>query len=170
MHVAGRLAQTVFVSHRRKSIRISPAPLGGHVMKKTWEVWNDIIERLPTGLTPTEQVVFCVNSFLFNFENGGWLYNLSPSAGWGERWSELRDTAECVAAIGAPEVAQTLRDVASVVESANVQEHGTWDEFLAKADPTQKIDQWEQRISKEIPGLWDKLTEYTLAHFECERD
>jgi hypothetical protein len=139
-------------------------------MKKTWEVWNEIIERLPAGLTPTEQVVNRVNYFLFNFESGDWLYNLSPSAGTDERWSELRDTAECVAVVGAPEVAQQLREVASIVESAKVQEPGTWSEFLAKADPTQKIGQLEQTISKEIPGLWDKLAEYTLAHFECERD
>lgn len=139
-------------------------------MKKTWQVWNEIIERLPAGLTPTEQVVNRVNCFLFNFESGDWLYNLSPSAGTGQRWSELRDTAECVAALGAPEVAQNLKDVASVVESANVQEAGTWSEYLAKVDPSQKIDQLELTISKEIPGLWDKLAKYTLAHFECERD
>ena len=139
-------------------------------MKKTWEVWNEIIERLPLGLIPTEQVVNRVNYFLFNFESGNWLYNLSPSAGTDEQWSELRDTAECVAAVGAPEVAQQLRVVASIVESAYVQEPGTWREFLAKADPTQKIGQLEKTIDKEIPGLWDKLTDYTLAHFECERD
>jgi hypothetical protein len=139
-------------------------------MKKTWEVWNEIIERLRTGLTPTEQVVNRVNHFLFNFESGDWLYNLSPSAGTGERWSELRNTAECVAAVGAPDVAQALREVANIAECANVQDPGTWSEYWAKADPSQRIGQLEQTISNEIPGLWDKLTEYTLAHFECERD
>jgi hypothetical protein len=135
-------------------------------MKKTWEVWNEIIERIPTGLTATEQVVNRVNYFLFNFESGDWLYNLSPSAGSGERWTELRSTAECVGAVGAIEVAQILKEVASRAESVNVQEPGTWSEYLAKAG----IDQLEGLISKNIPGLWDKLAEYTLAHFECERD
>lgn len=139
-------------------------------MKKTWEIWNEIIERLPAGLTPTEQVVNRVNSFLFNFETGGWLYNLSPSAGAGERWSELRNTAECVAVIGVADVAEALKELASIVETANVQEPGTWSEYLAKADPSQKIPQIEQMISNAIPKLWDKLTEYTLAQFECERD
>ena len=78
-------------------------------MNKTWEVWNEIIERLPAGLTPTEQVVNRVNYFLFNFESGGWLYNLSPAAGTGERSIELRDTAECVATVGAPESAHAAR-------------------------------------------------------------
>lgn len=140
-------------------------------MKKTWEVWNEIIERLPAELTPVEHVVNRVNQFLFNFESGGWLYNLSPSAGAGARWSELRDTAECVAAVGAPEVAQALRDVADITESINVQEsRTTWSEYLAKADPSQKIPPLEQMISNEIPRLWDKLAEYTQAHFECEPD
>lgn len=138
-------------------------------MKTTTDVWNDILERSP-DLTPTENVVNRVNKFLFNFENGGWLYNLSPATGWGERWIELRETAEAVAAVGAPDVAQHLRDVVSIVESVNVQELGNWGEFLAQVDPSQKIDQIEKIMSPEIDGLWDKLHEYTLAHFECEPD
>lgn len=139
-------------------------------MKSTTDVWNDLLERPADELSPTERVVNRVNSFLFNFECGSWLYNLSPSTGTGERWSDLRDTADCVLAVGAPEVAQTLRDVASIVESAPVQEPGTWNEFLAKADPSGRIDQLEGTIKKEIESLWDKLAEYTLAHFECEPD
>ncbi len=139
-------------------------------MKKTWEVWNQIIERLPNGLTPTEHVVNRVNFFLIDFESGGWLFNLSPSAGVGERWTKLRNTAESVAAVGAPEVARALTEVADIVESADVQELCTWGEYLAKADPSKRIPQLERFISNEIPGLWDQLEEYTLAHFECERD
>jgi hypothetical protein len=138
-------------------------------MRKTWEVWNEIIERLPVGLAETEQVVNRVNAFLFNFESGGWLYNLSPPAGSGQRWSELRDTADFVAAVGSPEVAEALRQVVKIVESANVQEPGKWCEYLAEADPPQKVNELETAISREIPGLWEKLEEYTLAHFECER-
>jgi hypothetical protein len=139
-------------------------------MKKTSEVWNAIIEKQPAGLSTTEQVVNRVNYFLFNFECGGWLYKLSPEAGTGPRWTELRDTADAVAAVGSPAVAQKLGEVVKIAESANVQIAGTWSEFLAVADPSQKIEELEADISKEIPGLWEKLAEYTLANFECERD
>lgn len=138
-------------------------------MKTTTEVWNEIIERLPEGLTPTEQLVNRVNYFLFNFECGGWLYNLSPAAGTGQRWSELRDMADSVGEVGSPVVSQAIGEVVKIVERANVQNSGTWDEFLAEADPSQRINELEQTISKEISALWDKLHEYTLAHFECER-
>lgn len=139
-------------------------------MKKTWEVWNEIIARLPSGLSPTEQVINRVNSFLFNFECGDWLYNLSPAAGTGEQWTELRETAECVAAVGSLEIAQRLRQVVSIVENASIQKSGLWSEFLAKADPSKKINQMENAISDEVSELWDNLKEYTQAHFECERD
>ncbi len=139
-------------------------------MKKTWEVWNEIIERLPSGLTPTEQVVNRVNNFLFNFECGGWLYNLSPAAGTGELWTELRETAECVAAVGGLKIANQLGQVVSIVENTSIQNFGTWSEFVATADPSGKIRQIEDSISDEVDQLWDKLKDYTAAHFECERD
>lgn len=138
--------------------------------KKTWEVWNEIIERQPSELSPTELVINRVNTFLFNFECGGWLYNLSPVAGTGEEWTELRETAECVAAVGSLEIAQSLRQVVSIVENASIPKSGTWSEFLAKADPSKKINQMEKVISNEVAELWNKLKEYTQAHFECEHD
>ena len=139
-------------------------------MKKTSDVWNDIIDRPADELTPTENVVHRVNKFLFNFETGNWLYNLSPAADAGKQWIELRETADCVAAVGAPDVTQHLRDVVSIVEGGRIQDPGTWNEFMAQVDPSQKNDQIEKTVSKEIPDLWDKLAEYTLAHFECEPD
>lgn len=139
-------------------------------MKKTWEVWYEIIERLPSGLTPTEQVVNRVNNFLFNFECGGWLYNLSPAAGTGELWTELRETAECVAAVGSLTIANQLGQVVSIVENAWIQNDGTWGDFVATADPSGKISQIEDAISVEVDQLWDKLKDYTAANFECERD
>jgi hypothetical protein len=138
-------------------------------MRTTWEVWNEIIAKSSAGLTQTEQIVEYVNHFLFNFECGGWLYNLSPEAGDGAEWSRLRTVADCVQIVGAPEVAQTLREVANIVERANIQDEGTWGDFLAQADPEKRIEHLQELISQEIPELWDKLTEYTLAHFECSR-
>ena len=139
-------------------------------MNKVWQVWNDISERRQADLTANELVVHRVNYFLFSFESGGWLYNLSPTAGSGERWSELRDTAECLAAIGAAEVAEHLREVAGIVERVTIQDAGTWGEFLAKADPFHEIKRLEQTIAREIDETWDRLTEFTVTHFECERD
>lgn len=137
---------------------------------KMWEVWNEIIERLPSGLSPTEQVVNRLNNFLFNFDCGGWLYNLSPATGTGETWTELRETAECVAAVGDLKTAQQLQQVVRIVETASIQTSGTWSEFLAAMDPSGRIKQIENEISDEIPQLWDKLRDYTAAHFDCERD
>ncbi len=137
---------------------------------KMWEVWNEIIERLPSGLSPTEQVVNRVNNFLFNFDCGGWLYNLSPATGTGETWTQLRETAECVAAVGDLKTAQQLQQVVRIVETASIQKSGTWSEFLATADPSGRIKQIENEISDQIPQLWDKLRDYAAANFDCERD
>jgi hypothetical protein len=137
---------------------------------KMWEVWNEIMGRLPSGLSPTEQVVNRVNNFLFNFDCGGWLYNLSPATGTGETWAELPETAECVAAVGDLKTARQLQQVVRIVETASIQTSGTWSEFLATVDPSDRIKQIENEISDEIPQLWDKLRDYTAAHFDCERD
>ena len=85
-------------------------------------------------------------------------------------WTDLRETAECVAAVGSLKIAHQLQQVVRIVENASIQDSGTWSEFVATADPSGKIRQIENAISDEVDQLWDKLKDYTAAHFECERD
>ena len=127
-------------------------------MKTTTEVWNEIIERLPTGLTPTEQVVNRVNYFLFNFECGGWLYNLSPADGTGPQWSELRKTADSVDEVGSPVVARALRKVVEIAERANLQISvpgmSSWPTPTRQRESTS----WSRRFPKRFPHYGTNCT------------
>jgi hypothetical protein len=137
-------------------------------MKKVWEVWNELLEKPLSKLTKTEGIVRRVNIFLVDFEMGSWLYNLSPEAGSGRTWTELRATADSVTAIGARSVARGLRDIADIVERGDAQKPGTWAEFLSEVDPANRIPDEEKKISAKLKGVRDKLTEFTLRHFKCE--
>jgi hypothetical protein len=90
-------------------------------MKKTWEVWNELLEK--PALTGVELNVKRVNVFLIDFENGPWLYNISPEASAGRQWSDLRETANAVDAIGAPAVARLVHEIADIVEKADQRQH-----------------------------------------------
>jgi hypothetical protein len=137
-------------------------------MKKAWEVWNELLEKPEVARSATERIVVRVNSFLIDFENGSWLYNISPDVGEGGNWQKLRQTAESVAAVGVPSVAHRLQQIADIVEKTDVQRSGTWGGFLTHADPNNKVQELEASISDELSIAWAKLEEFTVQHFECE--
>jgi hypothetical protein len=133
-----------------------------------WEVWNAIIDKRIevglAGLTDRERTVFLVNTFLCDFENGAYLYNLSPTDG-GRQWAELRSVADAVEAVGENATATVLREMATLFEGADVSAAATWRDFIALADPDGKRVQLEAALHQRRGDLWDRLGEYTVEHF-----
>jgi hypothetical protein len=137
-------------------------------MQKTWEVWNSLLGKTTDSMTEVERHVNRVNIFVCDFENGSWLYNIAPGAGEGRAWTALRQLATSVTAIGVPTVAGHLLEIAETLEQTDVQIPGTWADYLAVADPKKRVAALYELVSDEVPEVWGKLEEFTLAHFECE--
>ena len=139
-------------------------------MKKTSDVWNEILEKPPSKLSLVEQNVKRTNIFLFEFECGGWLYNLSPASGVGNDWVELRETAKSIGAVGGASVGRQVLRIASIVERLEIQQATVWGEFLSAVSPNGEIEKIEKLITAETEDLWDKLKDYTVRHFKCKRE
>jgi hypothetical protein len=137
-------------------------------MQKTWEVWNSLLGKTTDSMTEVERHVNRVNIFVCDFENGSWLYNIAPGAGEGSVWTALCELATSVAAIGVPIVAGHLVEIAEILEQTDVQVPGTWEDYLAAADPKKRVAALYELISDELREINRKLEEFTLAHFECE--
>ena len=98
------------------------------------EIWNRLLEKPEPSRTAAEQNIVDVNCLLIDIESGGWLYNISPAAGEGRIWTRLRRAADAATAIGATTMAGLLRQVIVIVESADVQQPGVWQDFIRAAE------------------------------------
>jgi hypothetical protein len=139
-------------------------------MKKACEIWKELLQKPSTALRDLERNAKRVHVLLCDFESGSWLYNISPATGQGQQWSELRETANSVAAIGDSSVARLLHEIADIVEKADVQKPGTWDQFLSAADPSKRINELERLISDELDKVRLKLEEFSLQNLACDRE
>ena len=136
-------------------------------MRNTWEVWNSLLEKPIDSMTEVERHINRVNIFVIDFENGSWLYNIAPGMGEGSVWHELRELAQSVSVIGVPTVASYLLEIAEIAEQTDIQiprEGGYW----AAADPQGRVGALHRQISRELPEVWGKLEEFTVAHFACK--
>jgi hypothetical protein len=136
-------------------------------MQKVWEVWNSLLGKSDDSMTEAERHVNRVNIFVVDFENGSWLYNISPEWGEGPVWTRLRELVSSLAVLGVSRVASYLKEILEIVERTDNQVLRTWADYLAAADPSKRIAALHELISEDLPIVWAKLEEYTLAHFEC---
>ncbi len=93
------------------------------------------------------------------------ILNTSPAAGEGRIWIRLRQAAESAAEIGATRLGGLLKEVISLVESADVQEPGIWDDFIRLADPEKRMKALEDAIRNEVPAARNHLKVYIARHF-----
>ena len=93
-----------------------------------------MLEKPEPSRTAAEQNIVDVNCLLIDIESGGWLYNISPAAGEGRIWTRFRRAADAATAIGATTMAGLLRQVIVIVESADVQQLGVWQDFIRAAE------------------------------------
>ena len=112
-----------------------------------------------SSLTPQELDTFHVYRFLCEFENGGLsglLYNLSPE------FVDLQNLTLVVRRQGRLDLAMLLDSVFDIASRGPTDFQGTWDGWLAVADPEQRIPDLGERISGCYELLWDDLP--TLTH------
>jgi hypothetical protein len=105
---------------------------------------------------------------LIDFENGSWLYNLSPQVGEAHLWRNLRRVAAAADALEIERIGVSLDEIADLLERAGNSKAASWGDFLRSADPNGQLKTLEQSIAAELPHAWERLESYTLKHFDCD--
>jgi hypothetical protein len=137
--------------------------------KQNAETWNALFQKPEATRSAVEQIIVDINCLLMDIESGGWLYNISPAAGEGNRWSRLRQVSDSAAAMGATDLAARLQEVVAIVESADVQRAGVWQDFIRQADPDNRLNGIEAAMNHEIPKSWELLETYTTRYLSETR-
>lgn len=142
-------------------------------MAASWELWNAVLEKRAAdgaeSLSPHERVVYAVNSYLIDLENGGLsavLYNRSPVGGGS--WGSLLETAVAVRAIGDDETAQILGLCASRLASI-VNDYPSWGELLDVAFSEEQFAALDGAASEKAPAGWTGLEAYTEQYLSAGR-
>jgi hypothetical protein len=137
---------------------------------KVSECWNQLLLKPEEARSVVESRIADVNGFLIDFENGSWLYNLSPQAGEADSWRKLRRVAAAAHALEIERIGAILDEIATLLEGAGNQKAASWGEFLRLADPGRRIPALKRAIDAEVPHAWERLESYTATHLNCEPD
>jgi Domain of unknown function (DUF4375) len=137
---------------------------------KPWLIWNAVIDKVSdvgiAALSNDERVIYLVNRFLCDFENGGYsgfLYNVSASESAPE-WRELRDTADALSVLHSQKAADVLRETADLMENSTPVSALTWAEYMAAVDPSGKTREFDRVLEERRDEFWERLEAFTRAH------
>ena len=137
---------------------------------KVSECWNQLLLKPEEARSVVESRIADMNQFLIDFENGSWLYNLSPQACEAGSWSKLRRVSAAAYALEIDGIGATHDEIATLLERAGNQKAASWGEFLRLADPGRRIPALERAIDAEVPHAWGRLESYTATHLNCDPD
>jgi hypothetical protein len=132
-------------------------------------LWNAVLEKRASSgaesLSVHERVVYAVNSYLVDIENGGLsavLYNRSPAGGGA--WATLVETAVAIRAVGDEETAQILSQCASRL-AAVINDYSTWGELMDVIFSPEEFSALDGATSERADTGWALLEAYTRRNF-----